>query len=136
MFSPKNPFLSQRLPLCNIQLLVSPENKFQCYFRTQQAHKNFFLWQKAAHKDVRYILSAMGYIAEGLKDTPATGKTTTSYCCLVIHLIKQGKESKSCYRQIPNESQKETPNTQKKREDGSENFKANPGIFTHSFNKV
>lgn len=82
------------------------------------------------------VLSPMGCIAEGLKDTTATGKTTTSSCCLPWHLIKTLKERKRWCRQIPNESQNEAQNTPKEREDGSENFKANPGIFSHTFYKV
>lgn len=46
------------------------------------------------------------------------------------------KENPGCYRQIPNENQNETQHTQKKSNDNSENFKANPGIFSHAFYKV
>lgn len=130
MFSPKSPFRSQRLPLCNIQLLVSPENRNSSAISVPSRLTRTFFHDRRQHTRMcvtLWVLSPMGYLAEGLKDTPATGKTATSYCCLGIHLIKKGKESKSCYRQIPNESQNETQNTQKKREDGSENFKANPG---------
>lgn len=55
----------------------------------------------------------------------------------LFHLIIEGKEGRvGTDKSQMKRAKMNTQNTPKKRGDGSENFKANPGVFSHTFYKV